>query len=63
MLNDIEALLSDLAKIHPQLRPVVEMKVFEGLPLEEIASQLSCSLRTVERRWTFARHWLQKALA
>jgi RNA polymerase sigma factor (TIGR02999 family) len=62
-LNDVEAVLSSLATVHPQLRPVVEMKVFEGLSLEEIAGRLNCSLRTVERRWTFAKHWLEKELA
>ena len=62
-LDDVESLLSKLAEIHPQLRTVVEMKVFEGLSLEEIAGRLGCSLRTIERRWTLAKHWLGKALA
>jgi RNA polymerase sigma factor (TIGR02999 family) len=61
-LNDIEDLLSGLAEIDPQLRTVVEMKVFEGRSLEEIASQSGCSLRTIERRWTLAKHWLEKEL-
>jgi DNA-directed RNA polymerase specialized sigma24 family protein len=38
------------------------MKVFEGRSLEEIAGQLGCSLRTIERRWTLAKHWLEKEL-
>jgi DNA-directed RNA polymerase specialized sigma24 family protein len=38
------------------------MKVFEGLPIGEIAARLNCPLRTVERRWAFARHWLEKVL-
>ena len=38
------------------------MKVFEGLSLEEIADRLECSLRTIERRWTLAKHWLAKEL-
>jgi RNA polymerase sigma factor (TIGR02999 family) len=59
-LNDIEDLLAGLAKINPQLRTVVEMKVFEGLSLQEIAAGLGCSHRTVERRWTLAKHWLEK---
>lgn len=61
-LNDIEDLLAGLAQIDPQLRTVVEMKVFEGRSLEEIAGQLGISHRTAERRWTLARHWLEKEL-
>ena len=61
-LSNIEDLLSGLAKIDPQLRTVVEMKVFEGRSLEEIGGQLGCSLRTIERRWTLAKHWLEKEL-
>jgi len=38
------------------------MKVFEGRSLEEIGGQLGCSLRTIERRWTLAKHWLEKEL-
>jgi RNA polymerase sigma factor (TIGR02999 family) len=61
-LDDIEALLSNLAQVHPQLRTVVEMKVFEGRSLEEISVRMECPLRTVERRWAVARHWLEKEL-
>lgn len=61
-LNHVESLLSDLAAIHPDLRTVVELKVFEGLSAEEIATRLGCSLRTAERRWTLAKHWLEANL-
>ena len=61
-LNQVEALLSGLAALDPELRSVAEMKVFEGLSISEIAEQLGCSSRTVERRWNFARHWLAKEL-
>ena len=62
-LVEIEDLLSRLETIDPQLRPVVEMKVFEGLSREEIAERLGCSVRTVARRWDFARQWLQDTIA
>jgi RNA polymerase sigma factor (TIGR02999 family) len=62
-LDEIEAILSRLGYVHPELRAVVEMKVFEGLSLEEVAGRLNTSLRTVERRWAVARHWLEKELA
>lgn len=61
-LSLVETLLSDLAAIHPELRTVVELKVFEGLSSEEMATRMGCSLRTVERRWTLAKHWLETNL-
>jgi RNA polymerase sigma factor (TIGR02999 family) len=59
----IEALLSRLSKIDPQLRTIVEMRVFDGLSIREIACQLNCAPRTVDRRWSFARKWLEHQLA
>jgi hypothetical protein len=46
---------------------VVELRFFGGLTTEETSEVLSatgveCSLRTVERDWTFARAWLQNDL-
>jgi DNA-directed RNA polymerase specialized sigma24 family protein len=37
---------------------VVELRVFEGLNADEIASRMQCSVRTVTRYWTYARNWL-----
>jgi len=59
----IEALLSRLSKIDPELRTIVEMRVFDGLSIPEIASRLNCAPRTVDRRWSFARKWLGHQLA
>src|SRR5260370_39468604 len=59
-LADIEDLLARLSKIDPQLQAIVEMRVFEGLSIREIAAQLNCTSRTVDRRWFFARNWLQE---
>jgi RNA polymerase sigma factor (TIGR02999 family) len=56
---EVEDLLSRLAAIKPEIRTVVEMKVFEGLTAEEIAPKLGCSVVTVNRYWQFARHWLR----
>ncbi|MDQ6759229.1 MAG: ECF-type sigma factor [Acidobacteriota bacterium] len=57
-LAAIEGLLQRLAVIEPALRLVVELKVFGGFVNEEIAEHLSCSVRTVQRQWQFARTWL-----
>jgi RNA polymerase sigma factor (TIGR02999 family) len=62
-LADVELLLSNLSAVDPELRSVVEMKVFEGLGADSIAERMGCSVRTVERRWNFAKHWLAKELA
>lgn len=62
-LHAIEDLLAKLGAIDPRLRTVVELKVFEGMSVEEIASQLGCAPRTVARRWQFARQWLQEQLS
>jgi RNA polymerase sigma-70 factor (ECF subfamily) len=59
-MAEIENLLTRLASIDPQLRTIVEMRVFEGFSIPDIASQLHCGERTVDRRWSFARKWLER---
>jgi RNA polymerase sigma factor (TIGR02999 family) len=54
----VENLLRGLEQVDPEFRVVAEMKVFEGLSMEEISGQLDIPLRTAYRRWTFARTWL-----
>ncbi|HXW91083.1 MAG TPA: sigma-70 family RNA polymerase sigma factor [Terriglobales bacterium] len=41
---------------------VVEMKFFAGLNIEEIATVLDVSPRTVKREWTMARAWLHQEI-
>src|SRR5579875_1023682 len=43
VLQEVEAALSGLAEVDPDLRSLVELKVFEGRTVEEIARQLHCS--------------------
>ena len=61
-LQEIDNLLDKLAAIEPRLRSIVEMKVFEGLSLEEIAKQLDIHPRAVARNWTFCKRWLREKL-
>ena len=61
-MAQVEALLDELSSIDPQLRTIVEMRVFEGFSIPDIASTLNCSERTVDRRWAFARKWLEHQL-
>jgi RNA polymerase sigma factor (TIGR02999 family) len=60
--RELGDLLTSLETIDPRLRQVVELKVFEGLNVEQIAERTGCSPRTVARQWHFARTWLEKAL-
>ena len=41
---------------------IVKMRFFAGLTVEEVASVLNTSTRTVERKWRHARAWLFRAL-
>jgi len=41
---------------------VVEMRYFAGLTIEEIATALAISERTVKREWQVARAWLRGAM-
>jgi len=62
-LQVVEEALARLAGIDPKFRSVVEMRVFEGLTVEEIAEQLGCSPRSVATYWAFARRWLERELS
>ena len=61
-LLDLDAVLSKLEELDPELARVVEVKVFGGLELAETAALLGLSLRTAERRWRTARMWLVNEL-
>jgi RNA polymerase sigma factor (TIGR02999 family) len=57
--RDVESALEGLAAIAPELRSMIEWRVFEELKMEEIARRMGCSERTASRRWDFAKHWLR----
>ena len=54
----IDEALTRLADFDPELARLVELRFFAGLDHAEVARALSCSKRTVERRWRLARAWL-----
>lgn len=63
----INNVLDRFSEDYPRQSRVVELRFFGGLTAEETAQVLNCtgvecSLRTVERDWTFARAWLQNAI-
>ena len=57
-LTELEDMLARLARVSPHLRTVVEMKVFHGLTIEQIAGQIGCAPITAKRYWSFAKQWL-----
>ncbi|HZQ53585.1 MAG TPA: ECF-type sigma factor [Bryobacteraceae bacterium] len=61
-LLEVEGILNELAAIDPQLRTVVELRVFEGLSIEECSERLECSVSTVTRNWRYAKLWLRDRL-
>lgn len=55
-------LIERLEAISPDYAQVVDLRFFVGLTLDEIATSLGISERTVNRRWQAARAWLSDAL-
>ena len=50
--------LDALQAINPRQAQVVELRYFAGLSIEEVASTLNISSRSVKRDWMEARRWL-----
>jgi RNA polymerase sigma factor (TIGR02999 family) len=61
-LLDLDAALNELALLDPRSAQIVELRYFGGLDVEEAASALGLSPRTVKREWATARAWLQHRL-
>ena len=62
-LIHLDRALRDLEAQHERMGRVVEMKIFGGMTMDEIAEHLEVSKRTAEGDWFFARRWLRTALA
>lgn len=58
----IDTALTRLAALDPRQARVVELRYFGGLSVEETASALNTSERTVKRDWSVARAWLEGEL-
>ncbi len=57
-LLGLDQALNELADFDAECARIVEMKYFGGLQINEIATVLGVSERTVERQWRTARAWL-----
>ncbi|MBX3283590.1 MAG: sigma-70 family RNA polymerase sigma factor [Acidobacteria bacterium] len=58
----LEAALVELANNDPDQVRIVELHFYGGLTFEETAAVMGISLRTVNRKWKFARAWLYNKL-
>jgi RNA polymerase sigma factor (TIGR02999 family) len=58
----VDQALNELAALDRDSARVVEMRLFSGLSVEEIAGVLDSSTATVGRQWRFARTWLADRL-
>jgi RNA polymerase sigma factor (TIGR02999 family) len=58
----VDAALDRLAADSPRAARVVELRIFGGLTLEEIATVLEVSSKTAQRDWEAARAWLRKEI-
>lgn len=57
-LLDLDAALEELARLDERQARVVELRLFAGLAVDEVAGMLAISDATVERDWRTARAWI-----
>jgi RNA polymerase sigma factor (TIGR02999 family) len=61
-IEAFDGLLYELAKVDEESAHLVELRFYVGLTISEIATTLSISESTANRRWRTARAWLLKEL-
>lgn len=59
----VDDLLEQLIESDAQTGEIAKLRIFAGLTVPQIAQVLNLGRRTVDRRWAFARAWLQAKLA
>jgi RNA polymerase sigma-70 factor (ECF subfamily) len=59
----LDEALTGLSSLDPRMEKVVELRVFGGLNMDEIAHLLLISRRTAYNDWDLAKHWLAVKLA
>ncbi len=57
---DLSDAIDALAKLDQRQAAIVELRYFGGMTVEEVASALDTSKRTVEGEWTHAKAWLRQ---
>ena len=58
-LAEVDDALARLGALDARFRLIVQLRVFEGLTLDEAADRMGISRRTAARCWAFAQQWLQ----
>jgi DNA-directed RNA polymerase specialized sigma24 family protein len=58
----LDEALAQLAEWDAVKAEIVELRFFGGLSVEDTATALKMSKRTVEREWAFARAWLEREI-
>jgi len=58
----VDQALTELSESDPDCARIVELRLFSGLSVEQIANVMSSSTATVGRQWRFARTWLAEKL-
>lgn len=61
-LLSLDEAMEQLAKLDPRQAQIVELRFFGGLSINEVASYLDVSPRTVDGDWSMARAWLRRAM-
>lgn len=59
----VDETLRRLERLDTRQAQVVEMRIFAGMTVDEVAEALSVSPRTVEMDWRMARAWLSRELS
>jgi len=59
----VDDLLEQLVESDAQTGEIAKLRIFAGLTVPQIAEVLNLGRRTVDRRWAFARAWLQTQIA
>jgi RNA polymerase sigma factor (TIGR02999 family) len=62
VLTALDDALLELQRVAERQARVVECRFFGGMSIEDTATALGISPRTVKRDWTFARAWLQREM-
>ena len=62
-LLDLNEALERFGDLDPRAARVVELRIFGGLTMEEIAEQLGTSRRTAQKDWRIATMWLRREFA
>lgn len=59
----LDAALSRLEAIDPEKSRMVELRFFSGLSVEETATVMGVSPRTIDRQWQTAKAWLHREIS